>query len=462
MKKQSIIRGRFKKEMDEKASVFSASHSFDRKLLPFDIAGSKAHAKMLHKIGLLKKGECDKILKGLNQVQSEIQGGRFPFHDSLEDIHMHVEARLIELTGEAGKKLHTGRSRNDQVATDFRLYCRKAAQELVLLLEKLNKTLLEQAIKHESVFMPGYTHLQQAQVIRAGQHFLAYLNMFERDRSRLMNACERMDELPLGSGALAGTGLGNDRNFLAKELGFSKVTDNSLDAVSDRDFALELLFCIAMTGLHLSRYCEDLIIWFSSEFDAVTIDSSFCTGSSLMPQKSNPDMAELIRGKSGRFTGNLVRLCTTIKALPLSYNRDLQEDKEPVFDSVEEIKKCLEVFTAMLATVSIKKDLLSRQKNDYMLATDLAEYLVKKGIPFRKAHEVTGKLVQYAIQKKKKLSELHLTDYHKFSSQFDSGIYKILDLTRSPDGKNTFGGTSIKEVRRQILKWEKLFKKRHL
>ena len=457
-KRVSIIRGRFDKEVNRLAQSFSASHEVDRKLYPFDIAGSQVHARMLQRQGLLSRKELVVLLDGLEKIRKEIEEGKMIFSDSMEDIHMHIESRLIELTGETGKKLHTGRSRNDQVALDFRLYCRYSIFEIVGLLELFMHTLLEKAKEHETVFMPAFTHLQQAQIIRAAHHFLAHLNMAARDRERMLDTYKRVIRLPLGSGALAGTGLGNDRHYICEELCFDKVIDNSLDAVSDRDFALEILFNISLIGMHLSRYAEEIVLWFSSEFDFIELDESYCTGSSLMPQKSNPDIAELVRGKTGRFLGNFVNLYTTLKGLPLAYNRDLQEDKEALFDSVDAVKKTLSVFTGMISTLRIKKDLMERQKNDYMLATDVAEYLVRKGLPFREAHEATGRLVRHAIEKKSWLRDLSLEEFRLFSSRFDKTIYSQLELKKSPDQKNTFGSTSLKEIKRQIREWEVFFK----
>ncbi|EKD27958.1 MAG: hypothetical protein ACD_79C00485G0001 [uncultured bacterium] len=318
------------------------------------------------------------------------------------------------------------------------------------------KVLLNQAVKHKNIMMPGYTHLQQAQVVIAAQHFLAYINMFDRDKSRLNDCLKRMDFCPLGVGAIAGTGLGNDRMMVAKELGFKNVTDNSLDTVADRDFALELLFCISLIALHLSRFSEEIIIWYTSEFDFIELDETWCTGSSLMPQKSNPDIAELIRGKTGKFLGNLVNLYTTVKGLPLTYNRDLQEDKEGVFSSICNIKNCLSVFTDMIASLKIKNDILKRQKDDYMLATDMAEYLVKKALPFRKAHHVVGSIVRYAGENNLKLADLSLEKFKEFSPLFDKTIFNFLKLEKSADFKNTFGSTSSREVIRQINRWKKI------
>jgi argininosuccinate lyase len=455
-KKNNLLRGRFGKETNACARRFSASHTVDRRMYVFDILGSIAHARMLESRGLISRRELNGMVKGLNAIRDEIESGRFPFDDSLEDIHMHVESRLTELAGEAGKKLHTGRSRNDQVALDFQMYCRESCRLLIRDIERLMKILLERAEAHEAVFMPAYTHLQQAQVIRAAHHFLAYCNMFDRDRDRLRHCLKGLESLPLGSGALAGTGLGNDRKRVARELGFPRLSDNSLDAVSNRDFALELLFAVSMIALHLSRYCEEIVLWYTSEFDMITLDESWCTGSSLLPQKQNPDIAELIRGKTGRFLGNLVNLFTTLKALPLAYNRDLQEDKEAVFDSVGRMRDCLEAFSGMIATLEVKPDILERLPDDYMLAVDVAEYLVRKGEPFRNAHAATGKLVRYALSRQSRLKDIGLERLKEFSPRFDADVYPLLDLRKSPDTKNTYGGTSLREVRRQVRRWKKV------
>jgi argininosuccinate lyase len=331
---------------------------------------------------------------------------------------------------------------------------------LIEHLDSLTAGLLRKAKEHENILIPGYTHLQQAQVIRAAHHFLAYLEMFERDRSRLWDAYLRMDECPLGVGAIAGTGLGNLRDQLATELGFSKPTANSVDTVSDRDFALDLLFTISMIALHLSRFCEEIVIWFSSEFSRIELGETWCTGSSLMPQKKNPDIAELIRGKTGRFLGNLVNLYTTLKALPLSYNRDMQEDKESVLDSIQQIQDVLTVFTGMLETLRFKKDILSQQKNDPMLATDIAEFLVKKGLPFRKAHTIVGALVRLAVEQGKCLKDFDIATLKTFSPLFDTSLYALLNFEKSADAKTTYGGTARKEVRKQIKRFETLFQKR--
>jgi argininosuccinate lyase len=432
----------------------------DRALYRQDIRGSAAHATMLRSIGILNQKELNSILKGLDQILKEIESGNFIFQDSLEDIHIHIESRLTALIGDTGAKLHTGRSRNDQVAFDFRLYCREISLHVIEHLDLLTLVLLRKAKEHENILIPGYTHLQQAQVIRAAHHFLAYIEMFERDRSRLWDASLRMNECPLGVCAIAGTGLGNLRAKLAAKLDFLRPTSNSLDTVSDRDFALELLFSISMIALHLSRFCEEIVIWFSSEFSMIELGEAWCTGSSLMPQKKNPDMAELIRGKTGRFLGNLVNLYTTMKALPLAYNRDMQEDKESVFDSVQQIQNTLTVFTGMMETLRFKEDILSRQKNDFMLATDVAEFLVKKGLPFRKAHTITSTLVRLAAEQEKCLKDMDIKTLKTLSPLFDNSFYTLLNFEKSADAKTTYGGTALKEVRRQIKQFETLFRKR--
>jgi len=457
-KQRSIISGRFKKSVNQDAASFSASHEVDRKLCTYDIKGSIAHANMLCKIGIIKKSEKNSIIKNLKKIQKEIEEGKFQFKDALEDIHMHVESRLTSLSGDAGKKLHSGRSRNDQVALDFTMYVKDSVTEIQTGLKSLLIVLLDKAIEHQDIFIPAFTHLQQAQVIRAAHHFLAYINKFARDFERFEDSLRRLEELPLGAGALAGTGLNNDRLMVAKELGFKYVSDNSLDTVSNRDFALEFLFNVSMISLHLSRFCEEIIIWFTSEFDYIELDEAFCTGSSLMPQKSNPDIAELIRGKTGRFIGNLINLFTTVKSLPLAYNRDLQEDKEALFDSKEQIITTVAVFTKMIKSLKFKEGILERQKDDYMLATDVAEYLVKNGMPFREAHDITGKIVRYAISKKIFLADLDLKKLQSFSKLFKKDIKDILTLKASPDAKNTIGSTSLKDIKRQIKGWQRRFK----
>ncbi len=434
---------------------YTASIHFDKRLYPFDIRGSIAHAKMLHRIGLLSRREQDLLVRGLEKIRTEIESGQFPFDPALEDIHMNIEARLTEKVGEAGKKLHTARSRNDQVALDLRMYVKHEILEVTRGLRRLQRALVELAERNRAVVFPGYTHLQQAQPILLAHHLLAYVAMFERDKQRLGDAYRRTDVMPLGSGALAGTSIPIDRKFVAKELGFSRISENSMDAVSDRDFAIEYLGALTLIGVHLSRLAEELVLWSSTEFGFVEIGDRFCTGSSMLPQKKNPDVPELARGKSGKLLGNLVSLVTTMKGLPLSYNRDMQEDKQPVFESTDIIKATLDVFSKMMETVSVKADSIARaMKGGYLQAVDLAEYLVKKGIPFRESHGIVGKIVSYAVEKGKALDELSGEELRKFSPRLGDEAVRLLDVRASVRSKTSYGGTSARSVAAQMRSWK--------
>ena len=385
---------------NKNAMAYSSSIHFDWRLYPYDIAGSIAHAKMLAKQGIITEHEATTIIKGLKSIGEEISEGKFRFKSELEDIHMNIESRLIDKIGDVGKKLHTARSRNDQVALDIRLYTRDAIFHTIGHIIELQSTLVELAAANKTTVIPGYTHLQKAQPILLAHHFLAYFEMMERDVTRMYDCLERVDVMPLGSGALAGVAYNIDRKFVAKELGFNNISQNSLDAVADRDFIIEFEAAASLCMMHLSRLAEELVLWSSGEFDFIEIDDAYATGSSIMPQKKNPDIAELARGKTGRVYGNLMGLLTTMKGLPLAYNRDMQEDKEGFFDTVDTLIATLEVFTGMLKTMRIKTDkTASAVQQGYLLATDLADYLVKKGVPFRTAHEIIGKLVIYAIKK---------------------------------------------------------------
>src|SRR5205814_7147224 len=391
--------GRFDEPVNETAQLYSESVSIDWRLYAHDIKGSLAHAAALVAAGILTKEEHEQIEAALTVIEAEIKAGDFRWERKLEDVHMNIEAALTKRIGAAGAKLHTARSRNDQVALDLRLYVKAEAAEVCARLRELQCVLLSLAEQHQNVLMPGYTHLQRAQPISLGHYFLAHIEALERDYSRVFACAERADILPLGAGALAGSTIVLDRELIARQLGFSKISQNSLDAVGDRDFICELLFDLALIGMHLSRFSEDLILWSTAEFGFIIFSDDFATGSSLMPQKKNPDMAELTRGKTGRLYGNLVALLTTMKALPASYNRDLQEDKRPLFDSVDTVKDALGIFVAMLPAVKVNAAKMEAAASDpYLLATDLAEYLVKKGMPFREAHEATGRLVARAIQ----------------------------------------------------------------
>lgn len=451
-------KGRFRKSLARSAARFSESVSFDRRLYRHDIAGSIAHAAALAKAGIISALELKQIQSALREIEKEIAAGKFHWNEALEDLHMNVESALTKRIGEAGAKLHTARSRNDQVALDLRLYVKAEIKQTATQLKKLQKSFLRLAEKHVDLVMPGYTHLQRAQPILFSHYLLAQIEAFARDAERLDDCSKRTETLPLGSGALAGSTIVLDRELVARELGFARVSQNSLDAVSDRDFAAEFVFCLAMVGMHLSRLSEDLIVWSTSEFGFVELSESFSTGSSLMPQKKNPDMAELARGKTGRLYGNLMSILTTLKALPSSYNRDLQEDKEAVFDSVDTISAALEVFVEMLPELKFNRERMKAAADDpSLLATDLAEYLVKKGAPFREAHEVVGKLVADALQKKAKLNTIALRDLKKHSRLFDVDVARVFDVRRSLAARTATGAPSPKNVKAQIKSWrEKL------
>lgn len=446
----SQIRGRFKKKADKLVNAYTTSIPFDWRLYPYDIAGSIAHARMLAKQGIIPDQDAEAIVNGLTAIQREIEQGEFQFKTEQEDIHMNIEARLIELIGEVGGKLHTARSRNDQVALDLRLFCRDAIATTLAQIEDLQRALIAQAEANQEVVVPGYTHLQTAQPVLLAHHLLAYFEMFRRDSQRFDDCLARTDVMPLGSGALAGVAHNIDRQFVAKELGFARISANSLDAVSDRDFVLEYLAAASFCMMHLSRLAEELIIWSSAEFDFIELDDAYATGSSIMPQKKNPDVAELARGKTGRVYGNLMGLLTTMKALPLAYNRDLQEDKEALFDSVETLLSTLEVFIGMLKTLKINEANARKSlEKGYILATDLADYLVKKGRAFRAAHEIVANLVSYAIEKNKPLSKLTLAEYNKFCSLFEEDVFAIT-IESSLAARDIPGGTAPKQVAKAL------------
>ncbi|MDI6889988.1 MAG: argininosuccinate lyase [Thermodesulfovibrionales bacterium] len=451
--------GRFKRETSKIAEHFTESISFDNRLWRYDIKGSIAHAKMLGKQGIITKEDSEKIVNGLEEIAREIENGKFRFREDLEDVHMNIEAALIRKIGEVGGKLHTARSRNDQVALDIRLYLREEAKEIISFIKEFQKTLLNIATKHLNSLMPGYTHLQRAQPVLLSHHLLAYVEMLQRDEERLKNAFERINVLPLGASAIAGTTFPIDRIYVAKLLGFDDISKNSIDTVSDRDFVIEFLSNAAILIMHLSRLAEELVLWSTEEFGFIELPEAFTTGSSAMPQKKNPDVAELIRGKAGRVYGNLFSLLTIMKGLPLSYNRDLQEDKPPLFDTVDTIKSCLIVLNEMLPGVKFNTERMHETaKEGYSTATDVAEYLVKKGLPFRKAHGITGKIVLYCIRKKKKLEELTLKELKTFSKLITDDIYSCLKAEESVRLKISQGGTSPDEVRRQIKRLNQLIR----
>ena len=449
-------KGRFGKSLARSAARYSESVSFDHRLYRYDIAGSVAHAVALTKAGIISAAEQKKIEFGLREIEKEIGSGKFPWDEALEDVHMNIESALTKKIGEAGAKLHTARSRNDQVALDVQLYAKDQIKRTSSQLKKLQKSFLKLAGKHVDLVMPAYTHLQRAQPIFFAHYLLGQIEAFARDAERLADCLKRTDVLPLGSGALAGSTIVLDRELIARELGFAGVSQNSLDAVSDRDFVCEFVFSLAMIGMHLSRLSEDLIIWSTSEFGFVEFSESFSTGSSLMPQKKNPDMAELTRGKTGRLYGNLMSILTTLKALPSAYNRDLQEDKEALFDSVDTISAALEVFSAMLPELKINRERMKTAADDSnLLATDLAEYLVKKGMPFREAHETVGRLVAGAVKKKTNLKAIALRDLKKLSPLFDVDVARVFDVRRSLAARSGIGAPSPKNVKAQIARWQK-------
>ena len=447
-------KGRFQKAAAKIAQRYCESVSFDRRLYRHDIAGSIAHAAALTKAGIISAAEQKKIETGLREIEQEIESGKFQWDEGLEDAHMNIESALTKKIGEAGAKLHTARSRNDQVALDLRLYVKEEIEQASALLKKLRTAFLDLAEEHVDLVMPGYTHLQRAQPILFAHYLLGQIEAFARDAERLRDCLQRTDVLPLGSGALAGSTIVLDRELIARELGFARISQNSLDAVSDRDFVCEFLFCLAMIGVHLSRVSEDLIIWSTSEFGFVEFSEEFSTGSSLMPQKKNPDMAELTRGKTGRLYGNLMSILTTLKGLPSSYNRDLQEDKEALFDSVDTISAALELFPAMLPELKINRERMESAANDpNLLATDLAEYLVKKGVPFREAHEIVGALVANAVAQGTKLNAIALADLKKLSPLFDVDVVDVFDVRRSLVARRAIGAPSPENVKAQIKAW---------
>ena len=445
-----LWKGRFLKEATSSSDEFNASIGFDRRMYEEDITGSIAHAKMLGKQGIISSEESALIVKTLREILKDIETGKIDFTIEAEDIHMNIETILTDRIGQTGKKLHTARSRNDQVALDFRLYLRKESAYIDEKLSVLLETIKNLAEEHIETVMPGYTHLQRAQPVTLAYHLLAYYQMFSRDKERFADSLGRINRLPLGSGALAGTTYDTDRQFLKAELGFNEILPNGMDAVADRDFAIEFLSCCSICIMHMSRFCEELINWSSAEFGFIEIDA-YSTGSSIMPQKKNPDMAELIRGKSGRIYGDLTALLTICKGLPLAYNKDLQEDKEPLFDAVDTLKASIGIFTEMIATMTVKKDkMASAAKFGYMNATDAADYLVAKGIPFRDCHEIIGNMVLYAINKGVALDELTMDEFKSFSNAFDEDIYAAIDIVNCIMAKKSEGSTSFESVKKQL------------
>ncbi len=443
--------GRFSKSTDALVDDFNSSVRFDARMYRQDIEGSRAHAEMLGRQGIIPKEDADLIVKTLGEILCDIEDGKVEFAIDAEDIHMNVETILISRIGDVGKKLHTGRSRNDQVALDIRMYLRSETDEILKQLTELKTTLLDIAEENVETVMPGYTHLQKAQPITFAHHVMAYFEMFSRDSERLADCRRRMNVMPLGSGALAGTTYNLDREFVAEKLGFDRVTLNSLDGVSDRDFVLELAFDLSLIMMHLSRFSEEIILWSSNEFGFVELDDAYSTGSSIMPQKKNPDVAELARGKTGRVYGSLIGLLTVMKGIPLAYNKDMQEDKEQIFDSVDTVKMCLPVFSKMLATMKVKKEnMRSGAARGFTNATDVADYLVKRGLPFRDAHAVSGRMVAYCISNNTVIEDLSLDELHSFSPLFEEDIYEAISLETCVNQRRLIGGPAADTVRRAI------------
>jgi len=447
-------KGRFQEQTAALLQSFSESISFDWRLWRHDIEGSIAHSAALEKARLITTEERTQIVNGLREIGSEIEAGKFSFKVELEDIHMNIESELTKRIGAAGAKLHTARSRNDQVATDVRLYLRDECDALGGLLRDLQRELVALAERERDVIIPGYTHLQRAQPVYFAHHLLAYVEMLDRDHGRIADARKRLNVLPLGSGAIAGSTIVLDRELVAQLLKFDGVTHNSMDAVSDRDFAVELLSALALVAVHLSRLSEDIILWASSEFKFITISDAYTTGSSLMPQKKNPDVAELTRGKSGRVVGNLVSLLTTLKGLPMTYNRDMQEDKEPVFDSVDTVKTSLAIFAGMMAGIKANRAGCAAAVSDPMLlATDVADYLVNHGVPFRHAHEIVGKAVALCVQRSCDLPQLTLTDYRALSPAFHEDVFACFQIETAMAARKGIGAPSPQNVEKELSRW---------
>ncbi len=461
MAKQKPWSGRFTEPTDAAVEAFTASVHFDRRLYVYDIMGSIAHAQMLAKVRVLTKKECDTIVKGLKEIEAEIDAGKFDWSVALEDVHMNIEARLIQRIGEAGKKLHTGRSRNDQVATDLRLYLRDGIDVVAHAIGQLQQAILDVAEREAATPAPGFTHLQVAQPITFGHHLLAWFEMLARDAQRLQDCRQRVNIMPLGAAALAGTSFPIDRAYTAKLLGFDAASENSLDAVSDRDFAIEFVAAAALLMTHLSRMSEELVLWSSSQFGFVELSDAYCTGSSIMPQKKNPDVPELVRGKTGRVNGHLVALLTLMKAQPLAYNKDNQEDKEPVFDTLDTVLGSLRVFAGMIPSMKVRRDQLLRAAvMGHATATDLADYLVRRGVPFRDAHEIVGKAVRLAIDTDRDLSQIDLDEYKKLSPVIGKDVYGVLTVEGSLKARDHLGGTAPSQVKAAIKRARKRITKK--
>ena len=443
--------GRFTAPTDAFVEAFTASVGFDKRMYREDIAGSIAHATMLARVGVLTESERDTIINGLRDIELEIERGEFAWSTVLEDVHMNIEARLTDRIGITGKKLHTGRSRNDQVATDIRLYLRAQIAQINLILQRLIDGLLDLAEAEAETIMPGFTHLQTAQPVTFGHHLLAWCEMLLRDQARLADCYKRVNVMPLGAAALAGTTYPIDRAFTAELLGFDSLAQNSLDAVSDRDFGIEFLAFAATLMMHLSRFSEELVLWSSAQFDFVDLGDSFCTGSSIMPQKKNPDVPELVRGKTGRIYGHLMSLLTLMKSQPLAYNKDNQEDKEPLFDAIDNLKGCLRLYADMMPQIEVRRDnMREAARSGFSTATDLADYLVRKNVPFRDAHEIVGKAVRFGVDNKKDLSEMSLAELRVFSETIDEDVFEVLTLEGSVAARNHIGGTAPEQVRAAV------------
>ncbi len=453
-------KGRFQEATSSLLTQYGESISFDWRLYKQDIAGSCAHARALERKGIINHDELAQIVDGLEAIEREISGGQFEFDIQLEDIHMNIEAELTRRIGNAGAKLHTARSRNDQVALDLRLYCRDETAVMMQKLRRMQDALVNCGSRFRNAVLPGYTHLQRGQPILFAHHLLAYVEMLERDTRRLEDSLARIDVMPLGSGALAGSTIALDRDFIAEQLGFRAVSQNSMDAVSDRDFVAELLFNLAMIGTHLSRLSEDIILWCSSEFGFVTLDDAHTTGSSLMPQKKNPDIAELTRGKSGRLYGNLMSMLTTLKGLPMTYNRDLQEDKQPLFDSIDTVNAALEIFAEMIDGLQVNETTTRNACKDSMLfATDIADYLVNKGVPFRAAHEAIGKLTAFSLEHDVGFPEIDLKTYREFSEQFEESVFSLFEIDSALAARSAIGAPSPENVGDRLKYWEEQLRK---
>ena len=443
--------GRFTESTDAFVEAFTASVTFDRRMYREDIAGSRAHARMLTRVGVLNQADCDDIVRGLDEIEAEIEGGEFEWSVALEDVHMNIEARLTEKIGEAGKRLHTGRSRNDQVATDIRLYLRRAMGEIAGEHKRLLESLLQLAGRHTDAILPGFTHLQTAQPVTFGHHVMAWFEMLLRDADRFKDCARRMNVMPLGAAALAGTSYPLDRHYSAELLGFDNPAENSLDAVSDRDFSIEFCAAAALLMTHLSRISEELVLWSSAQFDFIELPDRFCTGSSIMPQKKNPDVPELVRGKTGRVNGHLISLLTLMKSQPLAYNKDNQEDKEPLFDTVDTLLGCLRAYAELIPAIEIKPDQMrAAAMRGFATATDLADYLVRNGMAFRDAHEVVGRAVRSGIDSNRDLGEMTLGELQKFSARIKNDVFDVLTLEGSVASRNHIGGTAPEQVRASI------------